>query len=101
RVGSWASPGIRCLIARVPPADLPEDRHSKECDDSEAGNACLSAWYHDERCEQRPDCGAKVAANLEQGLRQPIAPAGSKPRDTRCFGMEDRRSDANERSTDQ
>ncbi len=46
---------------------------------------------HDEKGDkQRPDRRAGIAADLEQGLRQPVLAARGHARDARGFRVEDR-----------
>ena len=66
---------------------------------AEPAEARLPQRQHDEGGQKRPERGAEVAADLEQGLREAVPPAGGQACDARGFGMEDRRADAEQGRT--
>ena len=69
--------------ALVPVAHAPEHRDRDERHDGEPRQASLPVRQDDEGRQQRAERGARVAADLEQRLREPVLPARCQTRDPR------------------
>ena len=87
----------RCAVRRVPLADARQDRNGDKRQRGEPDDGSLAERHDDERGHQRPERLAEIAADLKQRLRKTMASARCRARHTRSLGMEDRRSDANQR----
>jgi hypothetical protein len=67
----------------VPAAHAPEHRDRDERHDGEPRQASLPVRQDDEGGQERTERGTRVAADLEQRLREPVLPARCQPRDAR------------------
>ncbi len=93
--------GVLAAVAHVPVADPAEHDDADHGDDGEPGNAVLAERKHDEGSNQRADCLAGIAADLEEGLRKAMTPARSEPRHARGFRVEDGGTEADQAGSDQ
>ena len=84
-------------VVAVPDADLPEHDHRRQRGDRKPGQAALPVLEHDESRQQRPERRPRVAADLEERLREAVLSSGCQPGDARRLRMEDRRADADQR----
>ncbi len=84
-------------VLAVPDADLPEHDHRRQRRDREPRQAALPVREHDEGRQQRPERRPRVAADLEERLREAVLSSGCQPGDSRRLRMEDRRADADQR----
>ena len=95
---SVAKPGGRAACVRGrSAARAREDRDAEQRQGGEPGETALSARQHDEGDEQRPDRRANVPSNLKDRLRKAVGAAGGEAGEARRFGVEDRRSHAEQR----
>ena len=95
-------PARHCRHAcRIPAADPIEKEDAGERKQSEPGYGTQAMRYDEKGDEQRPDCCAGIAADLEQGLCQPVLAARSHSCDARGLGVEDRGADTDQRGRDQ
>ena len=83
-------------LPAAPVADREKHRHRQQRRGREPGDARLTPWDHDKGGQHRPERRADIAADLEQRLRQAVAPARSHPGDTRGLRVEDRGTDADQ-----
>ena len=93
----------RCVVAvieldglAVPGADAGEHRHGEQRHGGEPGDAPLPIGQHNKGREQRSDGRPEIAADLEHGLRQPVAPARGEPRHARGFRVKHRGAHADQ-----
>ena len=75
--------------AFVPASQYCQQSHSNKAYQREPSEAALSSRQDDERRQQRPECVANIATDLEEGLREPVSATRSQPRDARQFRMKD------------
>jgi hypothetical protein len=83
-------------VVAVPDAHALEQHDAHDGGEREPGGMELAVRDHHQRHEQRPDRLARVAADLEQGLREAVAPARREPGHARSLGMEDGAADADQ-----
>ena len=67
----------------------------------ESQHRTLAEGHDDEGRHQRPERLPEIAADLEQALREAVAPAGGGARVARRLGMKDCAADADHRHRDQ
>ena len=75
--------------AFVPASQHCQQSHSNKCYQREPGEAALSPRQDDERRQQRPECVADIAADLEERLCESMSAARGQPREARRFRMKD------------
>ncbi|CAM2158991.1 hypothetical protein PT2222_50047 [Paraburkholderia tropica] len=85
----------------VPAADLREHEHRHQRGHREPRDAALTMRNDDRGGQQRSERRARVAADLEQRLREAVAAARGHARNPRRLRMEHRRAAANQRGGDQ
>ncbi len=83
----------------IPAADAPQHRDRQQGRQRQPGDAALRVHHHGR--QQWPRRASHIAADLEDRLRQPVAPARSHPSHARRFRMEDRGAGADQRRGDQ
>ena len=92
-----AGPSRAGMLSAVPVSNAEQHGHRQQCGRREPGNARLALRDHDKGGEDRPQRGADVAADLEQGLGQTVPSARGQARDSRSFGVKDSGADADQR----
>jgi hypothetical protein len=85
----------------VPAAHAEEDDDSDDGGDGEPGHSFLSLREDDEGSEERPDGGAGVSSDLEEGLGEAVLSSGGHAGDAGAFRMKDRGAHADEAGADQ
>src|SRR5579883_686287 len=74
----------RAAVELIPAADRAEDDDAGERRQREPGEAVLPARQDDERCGERAQGRAEVAADLKQRLREAVRAAGTGSRSVNC-----------------
>ena len=82
--------------AFVPVADPYEDKNRQQCRQSEPTDRRLSERNDDQRGQQGPHSASGISADLEDRLCQSLTAARGKLRHPRGFGMEHRRTAADQ-----
>ena len=91
----------RGAMGGVPLGDAGQDEDGGEGEHGERQHRTLAEGHDDEGRHQRPERLAEIAADLEQALREAVAPAGGRPRRARRLGVKNRAADADHRHRDQ
>jgi len=89
------------MLALVPGADPRQHGNGEQRSQRKPGETRLSARNDNPCGQQRTHGAARIAADLENGLRQPMTAARGEARDARGLGMKNRRSRTDHRSGDQ
>ena len=85
------------MLAFVPCAHLCQHGDGEHRGERKPRETRLSVRNDDPGGEQRTHRAARIAAHLENRLRQAVAAAGSQPRNSRGFRMKDRRARPDQR----
>src|SRR5882757_765236 len=80
----------------VPAADSNEHEDAQEGGEGKPCGTDLSVGKDDEYCEERPDCRAGVASDLEERLREAVLSAGGHSGYAGRLGVEDCRAHADQ-----
>ncbi len=84
-------------VGGVPLGDAGQDENGGEGEHGERQHRTLAERHDDEGRHQRPQRLAEIAADLEQALREAVAPAGGRARRARGLGVKNRAADADHR----
>ena len=85
----------------IPAANAGEQDEADEREQRKVRDVRLGAMGDDEGGEERAEGAAGVAADLEKRLGETVMSARGKTGDSRGFGVEDGRAEADERGGDQ